>query len=267
MVKLPGLFEMAPATAAEEVQSPSSSTPLAKRQRRLTLTAMTGLISGLAQNPAAEPEAEPLSGDVELPAFPKLGAVIPAEQDLTPEFGATERESSPQRRLKRARASISVTAGADVMAAQAAKTLQAASPLAVKTGGVRATADVEAAGPQAGALVHRQPSVQSESSTSDEEEEDSLALRVRRARAFNIGTKAVEGIPSRGSAGAPNGELQKVGELSPRSQQAFSSGARAAQVAAKVAAEMLAKKAAAGLAEPPRLGQLPPTPLRPPVAQ
>jgi len=242
MVNLPGLSEIAPATFSDDVQSPSGSTPLAKRQRRLTLTAMTGLISDLAQNSTAEPEAEPPSEGAgeDTSVFLKSKVVRFAEKDLPPDLELTAREASPQRRLKRARASISVTAGADVMAARAVKTL---------------SAGTTSAGPAPCTLTHRHPTFLSESSTSDEEEEDSLALRVRRARAFNTGVRAVES--------AADGGLQEVGKLSPRSRQAFSSGARAAQVAAKVAAEMLAKKAVAGQSTP-SLRKLPPTPLRPP---
>lgn len=244
MVNLPGLSEIAPAIFPDDMQSPSGSTPMAKRQRRLTLTAMTGLINDLAQNSTAEPEAEPPSerAGVDSSAFSKPKVVTFADKDLPPDLELTDREASPQRRLKRARASISVTAGADVMAAQAAKTL---------------SAGTQSAGTQPWALTHRQTTSSSESSTSDEEE-DSLALRVRRARAFNTGIRAVES-----AASAADGELQEVGKLSPRSRQAFSSGARAAQVAAKVAAEMLAKKGVAGHSVTP-LRKLPPTPLRPP---
>jgi len=127
-----------------------------------------------------------------------------------------ERESSPLKRLKRSRASISATAAADVMAARAAKTLTGASPMKLQSSKLSSERS-------------------SDSSDSTEEDEDSLVLRVRRAQAFQSGAMAATEPAGGVMQGSPG---RQQGELSPRSKLAFDRGARAAEVAAKVAASM-----------------------------
>lgn len=214
------------------VQS-SGQTPNAKRQRRLTLTAMTGLICELAKeheepcsvgknNVASEADArvqQEVVESVSPPLVPK--AVVEVES-----IASTQREPSPVRRLKRARASISVTATAEVMAAQAARTLTASGS---KSSG-----------------RSRKAVNSSESSDSTEDEEDSLALRVRRAKAFECG---VQTVTQSAESGASQGLHDRERDLSPGSKIAFSQGVRAAQVAAKVAAKMASPSAEPG-AEP-----------------
>merc|ERR1719408_190785 len=115
------------AECAEAIAGTSGETPTAKRQRRLTMTAMTGLICQLSEEcPKHEPGSSPkTSHEAAAPdSSPAAEAPVSLKTDsdaAPPQDG--ERESSPIKRLKRARASISVTATAEVMAAQAAKTL------------------------------------------------------------------------------------------------------------------------------------------------
>lgn len=184
---------------SETVATPSGQTPTAKRQRRLTLTAMTGLICELAQESAV--------GKVELDGVAANGEAAAQAPRVNETAPPQDRESSPLRRLKRSRASISATAKADVMAAQALKMLR--SPVRVKVTFASESSD----------------------STQSEEEDDSLALRVRRSQAFDIGSLGAV------MQSSPGGRSE--GELSPRSKIAFDRGARAAQVAAKVAAAMM----------------------------
>lgn len=201
----------------ETVATPSTQTPNAKRQRRLTLTAMTGLICTLSEEcPKHEPGA-----NVSKVAS---GSPCPSTVEATSQwvdFGDTaalqenlgDGESSPIKRLKRARASISVTATAAVMAAQAAKTLAG-------SGGNRDAFGQVLRGDRS-----------SDSSDSTEDEED-FALRVRRAQAFESGAMAV-------TETGQSSPVQQQGELSPRSKLAFDRGVRAAEVAAKVTATMM----------------------------
>jgi hypothetical protein len=125
-------------------------------------------------------------------------------------------DSSPLKRLKRSRASISATATAEVMAARAAKQLSGTFPTRSPGQGI--------------------DGVSSESSDSTEEEDESLAIRVRRAQAFECGAMSANGPTSPVPPPSPG---HPPGELSPRSKLAFERGMRAAQVAAKVAASML----------------------------
>jgi len=182
---------------SEEVATPSTQTPTAKRQRRLTLTAMTGLICELAEEcPKHQPGASPTT-----PAAAPPGELKDSnETSAAQEVDDGERDSSPVKRLKRSRASISVTAKADVMAAQARK-----------------------------ALMRLPGSERSSDSSDSTEEEDSLALRVRRAQAFESGALTVTDTAN--ASHVSPGHQQ--GELSPRSQLAFDRGVRAAQIAAK----------------------------------
>lgn len=203
----------------EAVVGTSGETPTAKRQRRLTLTAMTGLICQLSEEcPKHEPGASPKTSHEAASPDPAPAAdqsVISkaVSEEATPQD--TERESSPIKRLKRARASISVTATAEVMAAQAAKTL-AKSPGGKQDAGAQALRGERS----------------SDSSDSTEEEDDCLALRVRRAQAFECGALAVTDI-------AQSSPVHQQGDLSPCSKLAFDRGVRAAEVAAKAAAAMM----------------------------
>lgn len=204
----------------EAIPAPTGETPTAKRQRRLTLTAMTGLICELAQVPT--PREPPAEFGEERSHESTVGSA--SEKDGPNDcLQHPQRESSPMKRLKRARASISATATADVMAAQAARTLTSSSApgLDARSRALRST-------------------LSSESSDSTEEEDESLAMRVRRAQAFEYGTMAATELASPGSQMSPGG--QKA-ELSPRSQALFARGQRAAEIAAKVAASMMPGRA------------------------
>lgn len=215
---------------SESVSISSGQTPTAKRQRRLTLTAMTGLISELSQE---RPVCAGSAAAVAANAASAAGAVangvdggrsclaVVAQEEcavLRERLDDTncQRESSPLKRLKRSRASISATATADVMAALAAKTLAASR--SARWPGTRS----------------------SDSSDSvEEEEDDSLALRVRRTQAFESGTLAASETGSTALLLSPGSQH---GEQSPRSKLAYERGLRAAMVAAKVAAEMMPEK-------------------------
>lgn len=209
--------------SSELVATPSGQTPTAKRQRRLTLTAMTGLICELSQEC---PNREPANLDLD-----KAEKSERARKNVQLQEGSEEvhsqRDTSPVKRLKRSRASISATATADVMATQAAKTLGKSSQNRVPGGKLSQKS--------------------SDSSDSTEEEEETLALRVRRAQAFECGALTVSELagappPLRPPMGFPmqcSSPGSQQGELSPRSKLSFERGLRAAQVAAKVAAAMM----------------------------
>lgn len=217
------------ASVAPPIASPSTRTPDAKRQRRLTLTAMTGLICELSQEcpdraprrSQDRPQVAPAAASTV--ATPASKAPDAVQMQRPSEVVPPARDSSPMKRLKRSRASIGATASAAVMAAQAAKTLTAPSPT-------------------------RPGQRSSESSDSTEEDDDSLALRVRRAQAFECGALAVDEpvstMPRRPPAAAPSPGAPQQGDLSPRSKSAFDRGLRAAQVAAKVAASLMPTKTA-----------------------
>jgi hypothetical protein len=192
---------------------------------------MTGLICELANDSSsanasafdASQTQDIFGGESVLPT-PMLSQRNVAVEDRS--SASLQREPSPVRRLKRARASISATATAEVMAAHAARTLTASRS---KLSGRNCPGENS-----------------SESSDSTEEEEDSLALRVRRAQAFECGAQAV-------TESAANDEMQSLHDrerdLSPGSKKAFSQGVRAAQVAAKVAAKMASQSAEPGAAQ------------------
>lgn len=211
----------ASAIGSETVGTPSTQTPTAKRQRRLTLTAMTGLICELAEDP---PDRLPRMSGSTVQAVGSVGVEAAQDslnvkdtaqlQECCEELFNELREPSPVRRLKRSRASISSTATVNVMAAQAAK-------------------------------LAANKSRSDSSDSTEEEEEDSLALRVRRAQAFECGAQAVAeptGIATQSSPLGSPGCQQ--GELSPRSKIAYERGVRAALVADKVAAAMMSAKGA-----------------------
>jgi hypothetical protein len=185
---------------------------------------MTGLICELSQEQAREQEQSlklENNGACKITSAPDRESLLAAKENdqlHVSENVLGHRESSPVRRLKRSRASISATAAADVMAVQAAKILSTASPVKVASG-------------------HLENAKSSDSSDSTEEEDDSLALRVRRAQAFESGALAANS-PAEVAVQSPLSARQG-GKMSPRSQLAFDRGARAAQVAAKVAAAML----------------------------
>jgi len=213
-IKTMARLQLAPSCVLEEMDEEQSicgdampqsagATPTAKRQRRLTLTAMTGLICELSQNQSGQTVAQ----EAPYQRHVGVGAQSTAEvQALVDNPNAvTQRDPSPVRRLKRDRASIGATATADMMIAQAARTLT--------TSGNKLQTSA------------------SDSSDSTEEEEESLALRVRRAKAFDSGSQVSESAPQ-----PPLSFPQE--ELSPRSKIAFSRGVRAAEVAAKVSAMM-----------------------------
>jgi hypothetical protein len=220
ILSLPVVQEEEELAAGDVFVHSSGQTPTAKRQRRLTLTAMTGLICELAKESSSEDASASEAGvkqeAVDSESVPCISALI--QQTDMVEVGSSlpcKREPSPVRRLKRARASISATATAEVMAAHAARTLTASR--SKQCGRSSACENT------------------SESSDSTEEEEDSLALRVRHAQAFELGAQAVKE-----SAASDEMQLMRARErdLSPGSKKAFSQGVRAAQVAAKVAAKM-----------------------------
>lgn len=200
----------------EYIPTPSGETPTGKRQRRLTLTAMTGLICELSKEcPKGTVEGVPRGNAAE---------TVPEQSE---DVCRGQRLPSPLKRLKRCRASISATATADVMLAHAAKS-----------------------------LGNKLQSKSSDSSDSTEEEE-SIVSRVRRAQAFECGASAVTEPAKDCMAPMPGHKPmapmpghkppgpslpspgRQQGALSPRSKLAFERGARAAQVAAKVAAAMM----------------------------
>jgi hypothetical protein len=230
-LSLPVVQEEEELTAGDVFVHSSGQTPTAKRQRRLTLTAMTGLICELAKESSGEDASASEAGQrrevvdsesmLSIPSLSQHTDMVEVESSVP-----SKREASPLRRLKRARASISATATAEVMAAQAARTLTASRSKPCSRSCARENS--------------------SESSDSTEEEEDSLAVRVRHAQAFELGAQAV-------TESAASDERQtlhaKERDLSPGSKKAFSQGVRAAQVAAKVAAKMASQATEPAMAQ------------------
>jgi hypothetical protein len=211
----------------DSVQTPSSQTPTAKRQRRLTLTAMTGLICEMSQEQHSKAKDD--NGTLNMGNQP----LRQNEVSLQPEPGdkIDVRDPSPVRRLKRSRASISVTASPNVMMARAAKTLQAFS-----------SAKSPAERMHAGSLQSLAECSSDGSESTEDELDTSFTARVRHDNAFQCGSASLS---------SPT-EDQSIENLSPRSKQEFERGVRAAQIAAKVAASMTPETAVSQAPSPSR---------------
>lgn len=195
-----------------------------KRQRRLTLTAMTGALGDISREPCNTSMDHSKDGG-SLAGFgmgwtpAKSETVLQPLQSLLhhddgchrPPAGA-KRDSMGRARSRRD--SIGSDAGPEVMAIRAARRFFKA--------GRKSKAPVD---------------MQSVSSDTDEE---GAAVRQRRQRAFECGVQTAEGRAgiSEGWAATVNAGIA----LSPRS---FARGAKAAEVAAKAAAEIHQKRSAA----------------------
>jgi len=185
-----------------------------KRQRRLTLTAMTGALGDLSQEEFVR------SAKLSTGSLPSL-----SEQDVANVLSAARpslgrRDSSPGNAsvvtfrcssIKRTRDSLGPDIGAQRMMQRAAERV---------------------------AATQLPDDSDSSDSSGRDDEDSSLGMRLRRQKAFECGVKAAEGVGDGGWA-------DKVGEGVTLSPRAFARGARAAEVAAKMAQKMDAKRKAA----------------------
>lgn len=255
-----------------------SDSPLSKR-KRITLTAMTGALSDICEDDGAEPCAKEL---VTHSTEVTMGTTAP----MATECAVEALPPPPQRRVFRraGRRNGSDVSVRNLMAPMTPpQTVREGSPDVVDSTSRRpslkrcrderdsigATARVEAMVVTASLTLADSGNAE-DSDGSSTNEEKSFAYRVRHAHSFASGVKAAEAALVSGEVVSP-GMPENVSALvlmsgSPKgafSRKAFKSGLRAAEVAAKVEAELAATRSSSVKSPGPMWchGKLEPSPL------
>jgi len=259
----PSVTELPPAAPEES--------PLAKKQRRLTLSAMTGALGDIAQHVEdlehrADEDDELLQGSIATPRqacstlqqrrrrmalTPMTGAALRQSVDgqaasstssrvaEAPPGGGHGLPQPPQRRVRRPVWQLcgGGTGASSDCAPEKRLSGQKRTRDNRESVGWTARADnmVETAKQSLKKKIHA-----SEDSTTDED--DSFACRVRHAASFQIGVKSAGTTRGHDGDVAPQGAGIPGVSLGAFSRSAFKRGLRVSEVAAKVEAEMTATK-------------------------